>query len=94
LGSSKLQIWLKKIGTLNELNEECVIVTGLITAACDKTVVPASKGYSTKIATGILGSHSPMLKAHNGNGFKSPNSSLNGVYTSTTTNGVCVDGSC
>ncbi|XP_027911944.1 CTP synthase-like isoform X1 [Vigna unguiculata] len=67
---------------------------GLITAACDKTVVPASKGYSTKIATGILGSHSPMLKAHNGNGFKSPNSSLNGVYTSTTTNGVCVDGSC
>ncbi|WVZ03799.1 hypothetical protein V8G54_024605, partial [Vigna mungo] len=67
---------------------------GLITAACDKAVVPASKGYTTKITKGILGSHSPMLKAHNGNGFKSPNSSLNGVYTSTTANGVCVDGSC
>ncbi|KAH1188568.1 CTP synthase 2 [Glycine max] len=65
---------------------------GLISAACERTVVPASKGYG-KLTNGI---HSPMLKAaaaHNGNnGFKSSNSSLNGVYTSTTTNGVCVDG--
>jgi len=76
------------------LSKQNLIVTGLITASCDRTVVPASKGYATKIPKGILGSHSPMLKAHNGNGFKSPNSSLKGVYTSTTANGVCVDGSC
>lgn len=70
-------------------NNECLIVTGLISAACERTVVPASKGYG-KLTNGI---HPPMLKAaaaHNGNnGFKSSNSSLNGVYTSTTTNGVC-----
>ncbi|KAH1238257.1 CTP synthase [Glycine max] len=62
---------------------------GLISAACERTIVPASNGYS-KLTNGI---HSPLLKAaaaHNGNnGFKSSNSSLNGVYTSTTTNGVC-----
>nr|KYP32365.1 CTP synthase [Cajanus cajan] len=65
---------------------------GLITAACEKTVVP-SKGYP-KITNAVISAHSPMLKAHSGKGFKSSNSSLNGVYTSTAANGVCVDGSC
>lgn len=70
------------------------IVTGLIEASCERTVVPASKGYP-KLTNGIISAHSPMLKAHSGNGFKSSNSSLNGVYTSTNgNNGVCVDGSC
>ncbi|RDY03816.1 CTP synthase, partial [Mucuna pruriens] len=62
---------------------------GLIAASCERTVVPASKGFAVKLTNGINNTHSSMLKAHNGNGFKSSNSSLNGVYTSTTPNGVC-----
>ncbi|KAK7313823.1 hypothetical protein VNO77_39025 [Canavalia gladiata] len=65
---------------------------GLIEAACERTVVPASKGYG-KLNNGMINAHSPMLKTHNGNGFKSSNnSSLNGVYKKA--NGVCVDGKC
>ncbi|XP_027354829.1 CTP synthase-like isoform X2 [Abrus precatorius] len=64
---------------------------GLIAAACERTLVPASKAYA-KLTNGIINAHPSMLKAHNnGNGFKSSNSSLNGVYTNA--NGLCVDGS-
>lgn len=70
-----------------------LVVTGLISAACElgRTVLPAGNGY-TKLPNGIYNGHSPMMKAHNGNGFKSSNGSLNGVYTNG--NGICVDGSC
>lgn len=73
--------------TLNE----CLIVTGFVAAACERTVVPASNGYAN-LTNGIFNGH----KAHNeNNGFKSPNGSLNnGVYTNGNGNRVHVDGNC
>ncbi|KAF7824435.1 CTP synthase-like [Senna tora] len=67
---------------------------GLIAAACEpRTVLPASNGHSSKLSSVIYNKgHSPILRAqHNGNGFKSSNGSLNGVYVNG--NGVYVDGS-
>lgn len=81
----------------NEMNvfytlNKCLIVTGLIIAACEsRTVLPAINGYA-KLTNGIYNGHSLMLKAQSENGFKSSNGSLNGVHTNG--NGVYVDGSC
>ncbi|XP_061368735.1 uncharacterized protein LOC133311597 isoform X2 [Gastrolobium bilobum] len=67
------------------------LFSGLIAAACERTGVPASNGYA-KLTNGISNGHSPNMKTHNGNGFKSSNGSLNGgVYTNG--NGIYVDGS-
>lgn len=63
--------------------------TGLIAAASEPRKTVASNGHAKN---GIYNGHSPILKAHqNGNGFKSSNGSLNGVYSNG--NGVFVDGS-
>lgn len=68
--------------TFNTLNES-LFVTGLIAAACERTVEPATKR---------LKGNSPMSKAQNGNGFKSSAGSLNGVQPNG--NGVHVDEDC
>lgn len=70
--------------------------TGLIEAACEpkRTVMGTMPSNNhTKSIHGTYNGHSPIPKAHqNGNGFKSSNGSLNGIYTNA--NGVYVDGSC
>lgn len=69
--------------------------TGLIAAACEPRTVlpPPSNGLTSKLSNGIHNNgHIPIMKAHhNGNGFKSSNGTLNGVYANG--NGVYADGS-
>lgn len=73
----------------NTLNECLTITTGLIEAACERTVVLKSKG-NANLTNGVLEVHSPTSKSQNGNGFISSNGSLNGVCPNG--NGVYVDG--
>ncbi|OIW11716.1 hypothetical protein TanjilG_14349 [Lupinus angustifolius] len=59
------------------------LFSGLIAAACelDRTATSPSRGHS-KLTNGIHNGQSPKLKSHqNGNGFKTTNGSLNGIYT-------------
>ncbi|KAJ1442454.1 P-loop containing nucleoside triphosphate hydrolase [Sesbania bispinosa] len=65
------------------------LFSGLIAAACERTIVAASNGHG-KLTNGILNGHSPMPKAHNVNVFQSSNGSLNAVHTNG--NGVYMDG--
>lgn len=68
--------------TFNTLNES-LFVTGLIAAACERTVEPATKRLKGNL---------PMSKAQNGNGFKSSAGTINGVQPNG--NGVHVDEDC
>ncbi|KAI4333235.1 hypothetical protein L6164_018069 [Bauhinia variegata] len=64
---------------------------GLIAAASEpRTVLPQN---TSKLTNGISNGHAPISKVHfHGNGFKSANGSLNGVYTNGNGNGVHMDG--
>ncbi|XP_057453329.1 uncharacterized protein LOC130745195 [Lotus japonicus] len=63
------------------------LFSGLIAAACERTVLPVSNGHAKLTPNGVLNGHSPTQKEHNGNGFKSSNGSSNGVYANG--NGSC-----
>ncbi|XP_019413916.1 PREDICTED: CTP synthase-like isoform X3 [Lupinus angustifolius] len=67
------------------------LFSGLISAACkmSRTVLPTSNGHA-KLTNGIHNGHL-SVNAHNGNGSKSPNGSINGVHTNG--NGLHADGS-
>jgi hypothetical protein len=61
------------------------VTTGLIEAACERTVVSKSK-ENANLTNGIHEPHSPTLKAQNGNGLKSSNGSLNVVCPNSSLN--------
>lgn len=60
------------------LNEFLIVTTGLIEAACKRTVVSNNKG-NANLTNGVHESDSPTSKAQNANGFKSSNGSANGA---------------
>lgn len=60
------------------LNEYLIVTTGLIEAACKRTVVSNNKG-NANLTNGVHESDSTTSKAQNANGFKSSNGSANGA---------------
>lgn len=57
-------------------------VAGLIAAACGQLDTVLKYGHASKVLTNGLSNGKPMGKVHqNGNGIKSSNGSLNGVYS-------------
>lgn len=71
------------IGLLN-----CVIITGLIGAACGQLETVLKYGHASSLLTNAMSNGKAVVKVQNGTAVKSSNGSLNGVYSNGNGNGV------